>query len=182
MLDKYKKRPAKAQECSIVADWPPAKEMDWTMVQGTKEKMLHYDLISCKASALTWIEKTSGAVRIPSESTQHFVRGLPFLAAGKRYFSLSQLTARQKEPGSCWYLDCYGRKVLQNKELFPCFDSSDTNHETRYYRWFYLCEKGTLTRIYATDTRQTIYVTKDAAFLENAVWRQLKELDCLDRW
>lgn len=152
------------------------------MVRGTEEKMLDYGLYSCKAGALTWVEKTSGAVRVPSESTRQFVRGLPFLAAGRCYLSLRQLTARRKEPDSCWYLDCYGRKVLEITEGFPCFDSYDARHETRCYRWFYLYEKGALTRIYAADTQPAIRVTEDAAFLENAVWKLLKELDCLDRW
>lgn len=182
MPDKIKKRSKMARECPVAAHWPPEVETDSVMVRGTEEKMLSYDLISCKGGALTWMDKSTGASRVPVETTRKFVRGLPFMAAGRSYLSMSQLAERRKEPGSCWHLDCYGRKVLEIAERFPCFDSFDALHESRYYRWFFLRENGALTRVYATDARSTIYVTEDAAFLENAAWKLLEEHGCLDRW
>ena len=100
-----------------------------------------------------------------------------FMAAGRPYLSLSMLTARREE-GSPWAKDVYGRDVLVLTERFPCFDSADRKNERRYFRWYFLCHKGRLTRVYHTDKTPTVTVTEDVRDLEEDIWEQMQALGC----
>ena len=68
--------------------------------------------------------------------------------------------------------DIYGRDVFYMSERFPCFDSFDHANETRYYRWFFLKEKGKLTRVYYADERNIIQITEDVRNLEKNAWKR----------
>ena len=56
-----------------------------------------------------------------------------------------------------------------------CFDSYDYANETRYYRWFFIKEKGKLTRIYYADERNRIQVTEDVRNLENKCLEKMRK-------
>lgn len=174
----FQRKPSEAP----AGEWPARREMDWTMREGTRTKRVESRLRSSKATELEWVHKETGEVRCPREREKKFLRGLPFRAAGRSYFSLDQLTARCKGQYGSWYLDCYGRPVLLVLERFPCFDSSDFLNEHRFYRWFLICRNGVLTLVRATDGEPDFSVTEDAAFLEHDCWNELKNEGCLDRW
>ena len=113
---------------------------------------------------IVWVA-ADGTVRMPDEKHKDFLYPGLFIAAGKSYVSWKGLCAQQNENGVC--RDIYGREVFYMSERFPCFDSYDYANENRYYRWFFIREKGKLTRIYYADERHKIEVTEDVENLEN---------------
>ena len=123
-------------------------------------------------------EQEDGRIRIPEEREIEYPYPGPFLAAGKEYNSWRELSCLQ---GS-WekYLDRYGRKVAVLFEGFPCFDIYDRIHENRCYRWFFLREGGSLTRVYCQDEGRIVRVTQDVARLTRKEWALLKQVqwDC----
>ena len=124
-----------------------------------------------------WIA-SDGSIRIPEETKKEFLYPGIFTAAGRVYPSWKALCVKQDETG---YLckDIYGRDVFCMSERFPCFDSFDYANETRRYRWFFLKEKGKLTRIYYADERKRIQITEDVHDLENKCREQMQELGWL---
>lgn len=122
---------------------------------------------------IVW-EASDGTVRVPEEKHKEFLYPGPFFAAGKAYVSWKELCVEQEDSGLC--RDTYGREVFCMSELFPCFDSYDYANEHRYYRWFFLREKGKLTRVYYADERYKIEVTEDVAALENNCREQLQSI------
>lgn len=102
---------------------------------------------------------------------------MKFIAAGKHYESLSQLTTlgtkeyRCKD-AQCYWIgrekDIYGREVLHVSERFPIFDSYDALYDHRYFHWYYIRHyqrKGfrrvpRLTLVYAEDGRDLVEVTE----------------------
>lgn len=104
-------------------------------------------------------------IRDPMEKTRVFPLSHGFFAAGRRYTALSQLFVRTDETAAwCW--DAYGRQVLYLAKRYPCFDCFDAAYEDRFYRWFFLREGNTLTRVYFNDGGGSVYVTEDVANLE----------------
>lgn len=98
-----------------------------------------------------------------------------FFAAGKHYDSVSQLCL-EEDLDTRRARDIHGREVLYLKERFPCFDSYDLLYENRYYRWFFIRQDNSLTRVYQIDGRDRVYVTEDVRNLENKCWEQMKKL------
>ena len=114
---------------------------------------------------IQWVAP-DGTVRIPEEVNHKFSYPGPFQAAGKTYLSVKSLCALKTRKENV-YKDIYGREVFYIAERFPCFDSYDYANENRYYRWFFIKEKGRLTRVYYADERGEIEVTEDIASIEN---------------
>ena len=113
---------------------------------------------------IEWVS-SNGSVREPEEETKTFAYPGPFTAAGKPYPNLKSLAVIKRN--DLLYKDIYGRPVVCVSERFPCFDSYDYANENRYYRWFFIREKGKLTRVYYADERPKVEVTEDVASLEN---------------
>lgn len=126
---------------------------------------------------ICWVAP-DGTVRIPEETRKEFPYPGVFVAAGRTYPSWKALCVSQDETGH-FCKDLYGRDVFYIRERFPCFDSFDYANETRYYRWFFLREKGRLTRIYYADERNKIQITEDVRNLENSCRQQMQELGWL---
>lgn len=115
------------------------------------------------------------AVRMPAESFKKFCYPGPFTAAGKTYETWDQLCRRETAtPGVC--TDIYGRPVFCDAERFPCFDSDDFLYENRFYRWFFILEKGKITRVFYTDECKEIDVTEDVANIEDDCLSELGRL------
>ena len=112
-------------------------------------------------------------IRESEETIKAYPAMMPFKAAGKSYGRIQQLCGEDVSDGI--HIDVHGREVLCYKERFPCFDSYDYLYEHRYYRWFFLCEHGNLTRIYTKDESGWIYVTEDVENIECKCVELLKE-------
>ena len=108
----------------------------------------------------------------PRKTTFPLLTG--FIAGGKHYTRISQLTARDVKPGL--YRDVHGREVICLKERFPCFDSYDFLHENRYYRWFFLRHSNKLTMVYCQDEGKTIEVTEDVSQIKAWQWEDIRKL------
>lgn len=138
--------------------------------------------LSCGSTRLEWVsretDREGGPVRVrtPEERTVT-VPEVGFMAGGKLYASRSQLTAEREKNGP-WARDVYGRYVLVIEERFPCFDSADFLYEKRYFRWYFLCQEGKLTRVYHTDETPTVTVTKDVLDLETQCWEKMQKWGC----
>ena len=115
---------------------------------------------------------------LPEETKKEFLYPGIFTAAGRAYPSWKALCVEQDETGH-FCKDIYGRDVFCMSERFPCFDSFDYANETRRYRWFFLKEKGKLTRVYYADERKKIQVTEDVRDLENNCREQMQQLGWL---
>lgn len=139
---------------------------------------IDHDLRSDGGRMIEWVG-ADGTVRIPEETVKDFAYPGPFVAAGKVYVNWKSLCCKQEVSGFlCW--DIYGREVFYDAELFPCFDSYDYANETRHYRWFFIKEKGKLTRVYYSDGRRQIQVTEDVRNLENRCLEPLRELGWIE--
>ena len=114
---------------------------------------------------IQWVAP-DGSVRVPEEKNKTFLYPGVFVAAGRPYAGWKGLCAIRDDSGFL-AKDIYGRDVLYLFERFPCFDSYDYANENRYYRWFFIKEKGKLTRVYHADDRLKIEVTEDVEILEN---------------
>lgn len=164
----------------------PSLRQPWTGDMVLKSvgrgKRVNYPLCAYPAEKLLWVSRRLNAqgepelVREPEEQTSHCPVLMGFTAAGKRYGSLSQLTARTDGTGH-WARDIHGREVLCLWERFPCFDSEDYATENRYYRWFFLRENGKLTRVFFADEGKTVYVTEDVENLETDCWEGMQRLE-----
>lgn len=147
---------------------------------GDNGKRAEYPGYSAATMRMRWVSRETGPdgvplqTRTPEEKT-HTFPAVGFVAAGRPYASLDQLTAEQDESGH-WRRDVYGREVLCLWERFPCFDSADLLYEDRYFRWFFLRQDGKLIRVQHTDERPTVTVTEDVADLEQDCWRQMEQL------
>lgn len=135
---------------------------------------INHDLRCDGGREIQWIG-ADGTVRIPEETIKDFVYPGLFVAAGKVYTSWKSLCIKQ-EDSDFLYKDIYGREVFYDAELFPCFDSYDYANETRHYRWFFIREKGKLTRVYYTDGRRQIQVTENVRNLENRCLEPMQKL------
>ena len=107
----------------------------------------------------------------PKKTTYPLLTG--FIAGGKYYTRISQLTAQDVKPGLC--RDVHGREVICLKERFPCFDSYDYLYENRYYRWFYIRSGDRLACVYYADQRQNMEVTEDVKKLPERCWKAIEE-------
>lgn len=139
-------------------------------ITGDGERVNH----RCHSSGsrrLRWISRERDdkgepcVVRVPEESNVTFPSRIGIKAAGRSYTSLDQLTAKQV--GDSEYRDVYGRMVVTAAERFPTFDSYDRLYETRHYRWWFIIEDGRLTRVYAEDDWNEVWVTEDVLDLES---------------
>ncbi len=131
---------------------------------------------------LEWVSREKDAQDRPLRTRKPlgitlFLPAACFIAAGRPYFSLSMLAAKQ-EQGSPWARDVYGRDVLVLRERFPCFDSADYRNEKRYFRWYLLCQGGKFTCVFHTDRTPAVTVTEDVRDLEDDLWRRVRELAC----
>ena len=136
-------------------------------------------LCSRSSSRLMWVSRERDAdgspvrTRVPVQTVSVF-DSRSFSAAGKRYGSTAKLAPPKAVSGV--YTDCHGRTVVCMTERFPCFDSYDAMCEDRKYRWWLIIEPERLTRIYAEDGQNKIYVTEDVCELENCVLPALTAL------
>lgn len=97
-----------------------------------------------------------------------------FTAGGRVYTSVSQLCAKKLDEQGHVCRDVYGREVFAEWERFPCFDSYDYLYEHRYYRWFYIRNKDTLTCVYYEDEQKKITVTEDVNKLPRRCWEAME--------
>lgn len=136
------------------------------------------------SQCLWWVSEETDADGQPvyiRESREHTVSlpaVMPFQAGGKLYRSLRELSPEDVIDGID--TDVHGRKVLCYRERFPCFDSYDYLHEHRFYRWFFLKEKGKLIRVYTADESGWIYVTEDTENVENECIELLRQFDWIE--
>lgn len=139
------------------------------------------------SAQLTWVSRETDASgkplrsRVPHEKRTKYPASGPFTAAGRTYASLEELHVEQEESyeKGIFCKDKFGRIVFYIAERFPCFDSYDYAYENRYFRWFFICENGKLTRIHYTDETKIIDVTEDVLGLENNC---LKEMNRAGYW
>ena len=133
-----------------------------------------HDLRYDAGRKIIWTSQ-DGSVRVPEEKTKDYFYPGVFFAAGKPYVTWKELCIYKDASG---YLckDIFGREVFYVSEQFPCFDSYDYANETRHYRWFFIREKGKLTRVYYTDGRRQIQVTEDVRNLENRCREPMQKL------
>ena len=137
------------------------------------------------AERLLWVSPEQDAegrpieTREPHEHARTYAYPGGFEAAGRRYKSLTELTATKLDGD--YFLDSYGRRVLCIIERFPCFDSHDFAYENRFYRWLFLRENDRLTRVYHEDETGSVYVTEDVKYLEEPRWREMLRLDYFER-
>ena len=133
-----------------------------------------------------WVSREKGEdgspleIREPQEKEAVYTRGSVFTAAGKRYCGLNGFLHGLKEIDEDWAEDQYGRKVLCVKWRFPCFDSFDYLTENRFYRWFFIREGNSISRIYAIDTKPNIYVTDDVGYVEYNLLNELRNAGILE--
>jgi len=152
----------------------PQEKTEYVILKDTQSKLLKYDLLSSRATAIHWKEVGSDTLRTPEERTTICHNGLPFSAAGRTYLSSKQLRVQKEEGSRHRYRDCYGRNVFHYWERFPIFDPSDFCDD-RCYNWYFICENGILTRVYHSDEMPNIYVTEDVAFLEDNCWEAMEK-------
>lgn len=74
--------------------------------------------------------------------------GRPFRFAGQIYQNFQQVCV-QKMDGT--FSDVYGRIGTWQEQRFLIFDSADALHENRYWRYFYMYDKGVLHLIVFAD-------------------------------
>lgn len=152
------------------------------MGDGDKVNYQPGGLYSC--TCLWWVSEEADVdgepihIRESHEKTEKVPAALPFVAAGKLYRNLHQLSPQDVLDGVD--VDVYGRQVLCYRERFPCFDSYDYLHEHRYYRWFFLKENGKLTRIYTADESGWIHITEDAENIESKCVELMKRFDWVE--
>lgn len=145
-----------------------------------KGPRVDHELRISGAKAIRWVSTETNSdgtplfTRDPQERTEKYAAPGPFMAAGKNYDSLKQLHA-VNSGDFMRYTDIYGRHVFYDAERFPCFDSYDYMYEKRCYRWFFILENGTLTRVYYTDTSDWIHVTEDVRNIEETRWEHMQE-------
>lgn len=145
------------------------------MSMGSGE-MVHHSRGLYSTIRLRWVdENDSERCRIPQPVSRVYGIRKPFMAAGKRYRSLSQLLLKSPK-GMPWCRDIYGREVLHLTERFPCFDSYDYMYENRYFHDLFIYEKDTLTHIAVTDEDDTFTLTEDARDVKPTVWREFQNL------
>lgn len=113
--------------------------------------------------------------RIPEPTADEFEKAQGFRAAGMLYAAVGSLAATAVDRDKGLYNDIFGRPVLMVKERFPCFDSADYLYENRYYRWFYLMYKDTITCVYYEDGSRTVKVTEDVRVIEGRIWKQVEQ-------
>ncbi len=143
-----------------------------------KRKGISHDLCTRSGSEICWVG-ADGTLRTPQEKRTE-VPCLGFGAAGKIYVNLKMLCAKKSDKENLCY-DAYGREVLCLAELFPCFDSYDYMNENRYYRWFFIREKGKLTRVYHSDTMPEIEITEDVRYVEDHCLERMLELGWIEK-
>ena len=139
---------------------------------------ISHDLCTKRGGEIGWVGE-NGDRRTPKEKTVTVPR-FGFQAAGAAYDNWEKLCIKESDRKDVYY-DVYGREVLCLAELFPCFDSYDYMHETRHYRWFFIQEKGKLTRVYYTDSRPTIEITEDVRYVENDCLNRMLELGWIEK-
>lgn len=131
--------------------------------------------------AIQWVStELDGAgkpisTRLPVESTKTFRYPGNFTAMGKKYTDLEQLRVNDSDFPRL-FKDIHGRTVFYTSQRFPCFDSYDYLYENRFYRWFLILGKQTITRIHYTDEQKRLFVTEDVANIEDGVWNELCQL------
>lgn len=133
---------------------------------------IHHDLRTDIGKQIEWVA-ADGTVRTPEEQDRIFAYPGSFVAAGRVYPNWKALCAQKVSGPVC--RDIYGREVFCVAKLFPCFDSYDYLYETRHYRWFFIKENGSLTRVYYTDERPQLRVTEDVGNLENDCREQMEQ-------
>lgn len=126
-----------------------------------------------------WVSKqldTEGkpvCVRKPQQEKRKLLQALGFLAAGKAYGNIQQFTAQKVD--HYLHKDIYGREVLCFRERFPCFDSYDYLYEDRYFRWFFIRERDSVTMVYTEDTRPEIQITEDIRQIPRKWWETIQK-------
>lgn len=154
---------------------------DMCLQEAGPGQSVSYDLGRYSTTEVVWVSKEIDregnpvCSRIPADITSVYKTGSSFTAAGRHYRSLKELAATPcNEPD--WYKDIYGRDVLYLRRRFPCFDSYDYMTENRYYRWIFIFDDHTLTRVYHTDEQNEIFVTEDVRYIETDWWETIKTI------
>lgn len=141
--------------------------------------IIKYDLTSRFAKKVVWIngevdsDENPVVQREPEEISFVYSRDSEFTVAGKTYPNFDSML---KECACNRGVDIHGREVFCYNELFPCFDSYDYATETRYYRWRFIREGNQLSRVYASDECDIVFVTEDVGNIEDRIWDQMKKL------
>ena len=143
---------------------------------GTGEH-IHYEHKSHSTEKVEWVSMETDEkgnpvlIRQPEEATHVFSKRAVFRMAGKPYPNFGLFLRKQEGE---WGEDLYGRKVLCTKEKYPCFDSYDYLHESRYFRWFFIREGNTVSQLFVSDDRDRIYVTEDLRNVEGWAWKRMQ--------
>lgn len=147
----------------------------------SESKKISRDLDCTSAYKVEWISRETGedgrplVIREPVEQEAVHTRRSIFTVAGKPYCGLNAFLHGLKEIDEDWAKDQYGRKVLRIKRRFPCFDSYDYLTENRFYRWFFIREGNSISRVYASDDTPNVYVTDDVAYVEYNLLNELRD-------
>ena len=146
---------------------------------------VRYSRSMYSAQSIRWVSTEQdengepAATRVPVESSRKFRYPGRFAADGKIYQDWRQLCCKETNVSGV-YTDVYGRSVFCYAERFPCFDSEDYLYENRFYRWFFILEKGKITRVFYTDECKEVDVTEDVANIEDDCWSELGRLPFWD--
>jgi len=150
--------------------------MDMVLRRVDRGATVHYELNNCFTEKVQWVSLETDQngnpvkVRTPEEVTTIRSRKDRLTVAGKTYPSFQSFL--KKQDGD-WGEDLYGRKVFCVEELFPCFDSYDYLYENRYFRWYFIRKGNSLSRVFATDERDRVYVTEDVENVDSQAWEQM---------
>lgn len=143
-----------------------------------KDGVIRYESTSDFAETIQWVsletDRDGNPVRVrdPEETTTIYRRNDELTVAGKTYPNFQSFLKHQEGQ---WGEDLYGRKVFCIRKKFPCFDSYDYLHEDRYFRWCFLRNGNSLTRVFSTDERDKIYVSEDLRHVESWAWEQMQD-------
>lgn len=152
-------------------EWPNSPSGDWVASH-----------ISNSGDIL-WVNKGSSESREPVPSKLRFLKGTPFLAAGRPYWTnVSLFVAKKTGPGyGSWGTDCYGRKIYYWFERVPCFDSSDYLFDFRGSGHFWIFREESITHVCFPQDGPFIVVTEDTDTLAHVCWDPFEKAGCLVR-
>lgn len=157
------------------------KQQAWEMVlRQTKEDATAVRRFVPSSVKVEWVSKQTDDqgeplyIRKPETQKREFLQQTGFLAAGKAYRNVAQLSAQETEDDH-FCRDIYGREVLCFWERFPCFDSYDYLYEDRYYRWFFIRQDDKVTLVYCADTQPGIEVTEDVQEISTKWWDEIQK-------
>ena len=163
----------------IIRTWNPERQAAEMVLRQNEADATAVRKFVPSSIGVEWVSKQLDAegkpvcVRKPEQEKSKFLVEQGFFAAGKAYRNIQQLTVQKVDDYLC--KDTYGREVLCFRERFPCFDSYDYLYEDRYFRWFFIRERDSVTMVYTEDTRPEIQVTEDIRQIPRKWWETIQK-------